>query len=77
MSGEGDKGKANVRALKAFRLKGRTVVVGEVVPKTDFGHKSDWQNLLNMEPPRLEETKDNVGVPKKKPSSDGIPGASS
>ena len=53
----------NVRALQDFRLKGRKVVKGEVVAKTEFQAKQDWQNLLHMPKPRVEETNDAVGAP--------------
>jgi hypothetical protein len=56
-----EKSPANVRALVAFRLKGKAVNVGDVVAKTSFAQKSDWQNLLHMEPARVEETEDKVG----------------
>jgi len=59
-----DKEKKNVKALQQIMLKGRKVVVGEVVAKSDFPAKQDWQNLLNMPKPRLEETDEPVGKPK-------------
>lgn len=58
-----DKSKPNIKALAAFLLKGEPLVKGQVVAKSDFSVKSDWQNLCNMEPPRAEETDEDVGVP--------------
>lgn len=74
------KTKSNIRALKSFRLKGKVVAQGEVVPKSDFAKKSDWQNLCHMDPaPRAEETSDAVGKPKaaKSDTKGGLPGAAS
>lgn len=71
---EGDKSKKNVRALVSFRLKGVPIEVGEVVKKEEFPNRASWQNLLNMEPPRVEETNDSVGKAKKKPKA-ALPGA--
>jgi len=72
----------NVRALQEFMLKGKKVSEGEVVAKTSFSHKQDWQNLLHMNKPRVEETNDPVGKPKAKSAkapadkaSAGMPGA--
>lgn len=83
-----EKSPANVRALVAFRLKGKPVNVGDVVAKTSFAQKSDWQNLLHMEPARVEETDDKVGkaskaaaskpktkTAEKKGEGEGLPGA--
>lgn len=79
--------KNNIRALKSFRLKSKTdgeptvvVAKGEVVSKSAFKTKSEWQNLCAMEPkPRAEETSDSVGKPKaEKPKAEkpaGLPGA--
>ena len=58
-----DKSKPNIKAKQAFLLKGEPVVVDEVVAKSDFPNKTDWQNLCNMEPPRCEETDEDVGKP--------------
>lgn len=72
-----DKELKNIKALSDFRLKGRPVVKGEVVSKSDFAAKSDWQNLCNMGPkPRAEETSDAVGKPKVDKKA-GLPGAGS
>lgn len=54
----------NVRALQQFRLKGVVVNEGEVVAKTAFPNMQDWQNLLHMPKPRIEETDDPVGKAK-------------
>jgi len=56
-----DKDTKNVRALQQFRLKGEVVSEGEVVAKSRFANKQDWQNLLHMPKPRIEETNDPVG----------------
>lgn len=56
--------KKNVKATQQFMLKGRKVETGEVVAKTDFPNKQDWQNLLHMSKPRVEETDEAVGKPK-------------
>ena len=65
----------NVKALKQFRMNGKVVVVGQVVAKSDFKQKSDWQNLAHMDKPRVEETADKVGLPtkSKKASAGGMP----
>ena len=57
-----DPKKTNVKALRAFRLKGEAIVVGEVIPKAFFAKKGDWQTLCNMTPPKAEETSDSVGM---------------
>ncbi len=60
-----DKKKSNIKAVGAFRLKGETIQVGQVVSKSDFPSKQAWQNLCHMSPkPRAEETSDPVGKPK-------------
>ena len=59
-----DTTKKNIKARRDFRLKGKHVAAGEVVKKSDFPNKADWQNLCNMTPPRAEETADTVGKPK-------------
>jgi len=56
--------KANIKALRDFRLNGEAVVKGQVVSKKDFPNKSDWQNICHMTPARAEETSDAVGKPK-------------
>lgn len=53
----------NVTALASFRLRGKVVPKGAVVPKSDFAKTTDWQNLCNMEPPRAEETDAAPGMP--------------
>lgn len=63
----------NIKVLKAFRIKGRPTVVGEVIAKETFAKKGEWQNLCNMTPPKAEETNDVVGAPKAGKS--GLPGA--
>lgn len=60
-----EKEKKNIKALKQFRLKGVVVQKDEVVAKSEFAKKTDWQNLCNMSPtPRAAETSDPVGKPK-------------
>lgn len=59
-----DKKKNNIVALRGYRLKGRGVAVGEVVAKSDFAKKGDWQNICHMEPAKAEETDAPVGKPK-------------
>jgi hypothetical protein len=54
----------NVRALQEIRVNGTKVAKGEVIPKSTFAAKQDWQNLLHMPKPRVEETDDKVGKPK-------------
>ncbi len=56
----------NVRALQEFMLKGTKVSEGEVVAKSSFANKQDWQNLLHMPKPRVAETNDPVGKAKPK-----------
>lgn len=70
-----DKEKPNVIALNDFRLRGVKVVEGEVVAKSDFASKGDWQNLANMRPARVEETDKPVGKPKA-PAKAEMPAAS-
>lgn len=60
---------ANVKALKSFRLKGAHIAPGDVVAKSDFATKSDWQNLVHMEPARCEETDEKVGKAKAAPKA--------
>lgn len=71
--------KKNVKATQQFLLKGKVVQVGEVVAKSSFTNKQDWQNLLHMPKPRVEETDEAVGKPKVgKPKDDAkvaMPGA--
>lgn len=69
-----DKAKKNIKVLKAFRIKGRPTVVGEVIAKETFAKKGEWQNLCNMNPAKAEETSDDVGVPKAAKAA-GLPGA--
>lgn len=70
------KEKKNIKAVTAFRLKGRPIERGEVVAKDEFTNKGDWQNLVNMTPQRAEETDESVGKPKaEKAKGDKLPGA--
>jgi hypothetical protein len=50
----------NVKVLTEFMLKGKSQHVGTVISKENFPSKSDWSNLANMKPPRVEETDDAV-----------------
>lgn len=61
----------NVRVLRAFRLKGKPVAVGEVIAKSSFKNNGEWKNLLHMPRPRVEETSDPVGKPKAAPKAPG------
>lgn len=72
-----DKDKKNIRALRAFRLKGEVIAVGEVVKKSEFAKKGEWQNLCHMDPAKAEETNDDVGKPKaeKATAKGGMPPA--
>ncbi len=55
-----DKAKKNIKALRDLRVQGKHVAAGEVVAKSAFPNKADWQNVCNMTPPRAEETADAV-----------------
>lgn len=57
-----DKSKPNLLVLVSMRIGGKPVFPGTVIRKTDFTNKSVWQNLANMEPPKVEETSDPVKV---------------
>lgn len=61
----------NIEALMSFRLGGKPVQKGTVIPKTAFKRKGDWQNLCHMGPkPRAAETSKPVAKAKA-----GLPGA--
>jgi hypothetical protein len=69
-----DKGVLYVKATKEFRLDGDAIPVGHVLSVSEFANKSDYLNLLNMEPPRLEVATSEqyelfTSPPKKKPAS--------
>lgn len=53
----------NLEVLVPFRIKGKKVEKGEVIAKTEFNNKGDWQNLVHMTPPRAKETDAKVGKP--------------
>lgn len=57
-----DTSKPNIRALKAFRLKGRAIPVGLTIPKAAFAKTGDWQNLCHMTPAKAEETSLSQGL---------------
>lgn len=61
-----DKNLPNLRVLTGILIAGAHVEAGTVIAKTDM-EKTDWQNLVFGfgDNPRLEETDDPVGVPKK------------
>lgn len=46
----------NVKVLEGFRMNGEHVGAGAVISKAAFEQKADWQNLVGMTPPVLEET---------------------
>jgi hypothetical protein len=56
--------KKNLRAMTGLLVNGKHVAEGEVIAKSDFANKGDWQNLVfSFNPPRMTETDDKVGVP--------------
>ena len=61
-----DKAKKNIKVLVPFRLKGKGLAKDQIVAKSEFANKADWQNLCHMEPARAEATNDAVGAPKAK-----------
>lgn len=69
----------NLEVLVPFRIKGKSVAKGEVIAKTEFNNKGDWQNLVHMTPPRAKETDAKVGKPaaadEKKKAGAKLPGA--
>ena len=63
--------KAYVRALRGFKgPDGEHVAEGTILPKSAFA-SGDWQTLVNMTPPRAEETSDAPA----KASKTALPGA--
>lgn len=56
-----DKKLNNIRILRDIRVCGKVVEKGDVIAKTTFANKSDWQNLCNMQPARCAETDKKVG----------------
>lgn len=68
----------NLRALENILISGVHVSIGDVVPKSMFTVKGDWQNLtISFNPPRMEETDAPVGkAGEEKPSKKSlVPGA--
>ena len=70
----------NIKALEEYRLKGKAIKKGQVVSKKDFSNKSEWRNLISMQPrARAEETADAVGTPSDKKGggkkAESLPGA--
>lgn len=52
----------NLKVLVPILINGEHNAVGDVVAKSDFKDKGDWQNLaFAFDPPRLEETDEPVG----------------
>ncbi len=50
--------KPYIRALRGFKgPDNEHVAVGSILPKSAFA-SGDWQTLVNMTPPRAEETSD-------------------
>jgi len=70
--------KKNIRAMREIRVRGKVVKKDEVIAKSAFAHKGDWQNLCHMTPPRCEETDDSVGEAKvsSKSNKQAMPDAS-
>lgn len=65
----------NLKATTSILVGGVHVAEGEVIPKTSFTVKGDWQNLVfGFSPPRMEETDAAVGKPKAN-GAPAIPGA--
>lgn len=54
--------KKNLKVLRAIRMSGKHVEVGSVIPKSAFESRGDWYDLCEMNPPRLQETDEAVGV---------------
>jgi hypothetical protein len=65
--------KPNLKAVTTLLVNGEHLNEGDVIPKTAFAVKGDWQNLvLGFNPPRMEETDEPVGkVKKAKPAMPG------
>lgn len=54
----------NLKATTGILVDGKHVEAGEVIPKSAFAVKGDWQNLVfGFDPPRLIETDEDVGKP--------------
>lgn len=52
----------NLKVLVPILINGAHFNVGDVVAKSDFADKADWQNLAYaFDPPRLEETDEPEG----------------
>lgn len=68
----------NLRATENILVGGKHIAIGQVIPKSAFAVKGDWQNLtLSFDPPRMVETDDPVGLPKaeKAAKAAAMPGA--
>ena len=61
----------NLRVLTPFLLNGEHQPAGKIVEKSEFPSKSDWQNILYMTPPLVEETDDEAGADAEKPKMPG------
>lgn len=71
-----DKEKPNLKVLVPQLFKGEHLAAGDVIAKSDFAVKGDWQNLVfGFDTPRLAETDAAVG--KAKPAkAAALPGQS-
>jgi hypothetical protein len=57
-----EKEKPNLKVLRAILVRGEHTEVGSVIPKSTFETRADWDDLCKMDPPRLEETDEKIGV---------------
>lgn len=63
----------NLRVLHSFRGPESThVPVGAVIPKAAL-EAGDWRTLLNMTPPKVAETFDDVSDPDEETEAVGLP----
>ena len=57
--------KKNIKVLRQFiGPKGKPVMKGEVIAKSDFPSNGEWRNLAHMKPPKVVETDEAVGKAK-------------
>ena len=56
MANYDDPKKPNLKVLVPIAVGGIPMLTGRVFPKNLIGTKGDWQELLVMTPPRLEQT---------------------
>lgn len=52
----------NLKILVPIAVRGVAMLKGRVIPKTDIAVKSDWQELIAMSPPRVEQTDEPVNA---------------